>query len=434
MTRGNGLIPRIPVFTLVLLLSVLGRTGVRCGEVIDKTSWERAKGLVPEPVLNWVKNGDLVLDMQALNYDPPAYFPQYALDSLERDAARYEIDEKGWIVETATGKHASRIIGFPFPEIDVNDPKAGEKIMHNKIYTWYVYGNLRMIFQIKWIHPSSGLEREIDIRGEQGILQGWPGIEDLSDREQMEKNAIISVRAPVDVKGTSIMTWRYMSPETQDSTFGYIPAIRRVRQMSPANRSDAFVGSDMCLDDSNGYDGKVQAFHWKLLRRQEAIVPILDPKVQPIEQNRKGEWSTTKRQKYVVYGYEKEGWQGAAWAPTNYVWAKRPVYVIEMHAKDPYYNYGLQYIWVDAETFSSYYKVIYDRAEDYWKTSIAAFSGCESADKRMRLTILSHGIMIDDRTQHATGTELASPTNTVTLFADVNMRDFTLAGFQKYCR
>ncbi len=35
--------------------------------------------------------------------------------------------------------------------------------------------------------------------------------------------------------------------------------------MSAANRSDAFIGSDEC-DDVNGYDGKVPAFDWKLIR------------------------------------------------------------------------------------------------------------------------------------------------------------------------
>jgi hypothetical protein len=190
----------------------------------------------------------------------------------------------------------------------------------------------------------------------------------------------------------------------------------------------------MCVDDSNGYDGKVQAFEWKLLREQEAIVPYLDENPQVVERNVNGGWCTTRQHKYIVYGFEKEGWQGAPWAPTNYVWVRRPVYVLEMRSKDRYYNYGTQYLWIDAETYAAHYKVIHDRAGDYWKGSWAASSGYESAGGEMRAFMLSHGGMVDDRNNHATGTEIASPRNIVNFFVDLNQRDFTMAGFQKFCQ
>jgi len=44
---------------------------------------------------------------------------------------------------------------------------------------------------------------------------------------------------------------------------------------------------------------------------------------------------------------------------------------------------------ITADTFSSHYTVIHDRAGDYWKSMIAAFSGYESSDKEMRVTIAS---------------------------------------------
>ena len=43
-------------------LSCLGLSataGVLVGDVVDKTNWEKAEGMVPEPVLTWVKKGDL---------------------------------------------------------------------------------------------------------------------------------------------------------------------------------------------------------------------------------------------------------------------------------------------------------------------------------------------------------------------------------------
>ena len=46
----------------------------------------------------------------------------------------------------------------------------------------------------------------------------------------------------------------------------------------------------------------------------------------------------------MVYGYEKEGWQGGQWAPVNWLWVKKPVVILELKAKDPYYNYGIQHL------------------------------------------------------------------------------------------
>ena len=151
----------------------------------------------------------------------------------------------------------------------------------------------------------------------------------------------MALKKPYDLAGSSIMTWRYRDPKKEDNSFAYSPMIRRVRRMSAANRSDALMGSDLAVDDANGYDGKVTAFTWKILRKQEALLPILDVEPVRIVKNDRGEWVTTKDIKPIIYGYQKEGWQGAPWAPTNLCWVKRPVYIIEMNAKDRYYNYGV---------------------------------------------------------------------------------------------
>ena len=314
----------------------------------------------------------------------------------------------------------------------MEDPKAGEKVMHNKVYTWYLTGPMRITYDLLWI--GANLERSLNNMSVLTPLQGWPGVEKLKNRENFEKLGLTIVNEPVDLKGASSMTWRYMHPGKEDSTFAYVPMTRRVRQMSPANRSNALAGSDLCIDDGNGYDGKVQAFEWKLLGKQEALVPYIAESPMPLERTRRGEWASTKQQKILISGYEDKEWQGAPWAVMNYIWIKRPVYVVEARAKDPYYNYGLQHLWVDTETYAVFYKIIHDRAGDYWKASFSAFTGYRSPRDDMKLHALSHGVMIDDRTGHATGTELISPRNIFYVGVAFDMRDYSLAGFQKWCQ
>jgi hypothetical protein len=78
----------------------------------------------------------------------------------------------------------------------------------------------------------------------------------------------------------------------------------------------------------------VAAFTWKFLKKEEMLRPFLITGTTPLVQNRRGEWQSTKDVKRVTYGYEVEGWQGAPWNPTNLVWAKRPMYPLEMTPKD----------------------------------------------------------------------------------------------------
>ena len=348
------------------------------GDVIDKTNWQKAEGLLPDPVLNWVKKGDFVLNIGELGFDPRQIHPEYVLKALETNRGKYDIDNDGGIIDKASGTLAKFILGLPFPELTPDDPKVVQKLMYNHQYMQHIYGNFRFDFQLMWV-GRSGFEREVEAQWLSAPLTSYPKARDLPNPDGIEKYAILVVKKPYDLAGTAIMTWRFISPKLEDNTFGYIPAIRRVRRMSPANRSDTFVGSDECVDDANGYDGKVSAFDWKLIRAQEALIPLLDTRVFPFVQNAQGEWVTTKDMKPVVYGFQKQGWTGAPWAPTNLVWVKRPVYVIEMTPKDRFYNYGIHYIWSSLDTYATTYKVIYDRSGKYWKTLYMINSFCQSS-------------------------------------------------------
>jgi len=136
----------------------------------------------------------------------------------------------------------------------------------------------------------------------------------------------------------------------------------------------------------------------------------------------------------MIYGYRKEGWQGAPWAPVNWVWVKNPAYVIEMEAKDPYYNYGPQELWVDSEGFVPAYKIVNDKAGRYWKIIMQAHACFESEDKVMQLTTSGDQLAIDERSEHATIIRTITPTDIWAFFAEMDENDFSLAGFQKFCK
>ena len=81
---------------------------------------------------------------------------------------------------------------------------------------------------------------------------------------------------PADLQGTASLTWRYRDPDKRDSVWAFVPALRRVRAVSPANRSDGYLGSDISGDDGFFFDGKPEDFDWKLVGKRDAL-RIVDP-------------------------------------------------------------------------------------------------------------------------------------------------------------
>jgi len=418
---------------VVLLLTARGHSDVSPGDVLDKTNWEKAEGLVPDELLGWIQKGDFVLEVGKLDYKPGDYQPPYALKALSENSGKYALDEADWIVEKETGKPARHIIGHPFPKIDPDDPKAGEKIYYDRSYTQYIGGNVLAVFSTDYV-KSTGYGRSTKGKMHNMVMDGNPKSVKRDNPDRVEKYQIFLATSPYDIAGTAVMTWRYFDPQKQDNTFAYVPAIRRVRRMSSGNRSDALFGSDFAVDDAGGYDGKVTAMDWKFLGAKEALVPFPSEVPGRIVQSEEGGWRSSERIEKMVYGYQKEGWQGAPWAPLNWVWVKQPVYVLEMKAKDPYYSYGKQHIWVYAETWNIIYKTVYDKAGKYWKTFLAQPRYFESQDKGFRLTYIGDQIVVDERSEHATIITGPSPTDIWNYLTEMEENDFSLAGFQKFCK
>jgi hypothetical protein len=432
--KADRVVSMVGVF-LALWAGLAGEAAadVSPGEVVDKTNWQKAEGLVPESVLNWVKKGDLVIRVGELNYDPNEYWPEAALQSFELNKGKYALDETGLIVDAATGKTPEHIFGIPFPDVDLDDPRAAYRLMYNRMCYAYTLGNNYYPMRAIWV-GRAGYEREVQAAFWTYPMIGYPPAGKENNSDLIEKYSMVQVIAPYDIAGTNVLTWRYLD-ERQDMSYAFVPAIRRVRRMSPANRSDAYLGTDMCVDDGYGYDGKVSAVDWMPVKRGQVLVPFLDENAQPLEQNKKGEWLTTNTIKEIVYGYQAKDWQGAPWAPTNVVWVKRDMFVLEFKPRDPYYNYGTQYLWVDAVVpYLVYYKIITDRANDYWKTIVLCLSGLHSPDKSVRFLQGQMYCTVDDRYDHMT--LLSGLTrDQIGIYNAVQDRNtYSLAGFQRLCK
>ncbi len=425
----------ITVGMMVAGLLVSGSPGLAAEEalptVIDKTNWEKAEGLVPEPLLEWIQKGEFLLPVGRLDFDPLEYWPSFVVASRRGNAGKYGLNEDDVIVDAGTGELARHIVGTPFPRVDPADPKAAAKIVYNKHFASFNTGNKRFTTISTWMDRSR-FEREITILFLEAYLTGTPRTEDLRNPRDVERYNLVSVRSPYDLAGTAIMLWRYLS-ERPDVNYSYIPAIRRVRRMTPANRSDGMLGSDMATDDAAGYDGKVPAFEWRLIGQSEALASYGFRKPLTVTETKNGEWVFTPEEP-IRLAFQDESATVAAWCPLTPVYVKRPVWVIEAKAEDPYYNYGTQSIWIDRETWTPVCKVIHDRSGKFWKLLLITHVGLQTEGGEEKGVLALDHLMIDTRRDHATYLRQLNPECRFTTFAEVDLNDFSLAGFQKYCK
>ena len=263
-----------------------------------------------------------------------------------------DVDAIGTVVEKGSGKQPAYVLGFPFPIIDKTDPKAGTKAVWNFFYrTWY-FGALHAESQLNWV-AAKKLERRADVDVSFEYYDGVPQGERLPNPENFSVRFLTVTVSPADLNGTAALSWRYRDPTKRDSVWAYVPALRRVRAVSPANRSDGFLGSDMSQDDGPFFDGKPEDFTWTLKDEVEQL-RLVDPLSLKGESEQawlptggwRGTWPDLK-----FIGYMDPDWKGIGWAPITAALAKRRFLVVEGTPKDKYYFYGRFELYIDKETY-----------------------------------------------------------------------------------
>ena len=321
------------------------------GDVLNATNWQKAEGLLPPEILKHYQNGDYanpIVDWPAGKYLTPPDFKA----ASEKNAGQLDVDATGTIIEKGSGKQPPYILGSPFPIIDPADPKAGAKVVWNFFYrTWY-FGTLQGESQLNWVAPKK-LDRRADVNVSFEYYDGVPEAERRPNPDNFSARFLTITVSPADLNGTAALSWRYRDPTKRDSVWAFVPALRRVRAVSPANRSDGFLGSDMSQDDGPFFDGKPEDFTWTLKGEVEQL-RLVDPL--SLKGQADSVWLPTGGWRanwpdLNFLGYMDPEWKGIAWAPVSGALAKRRFWRVESVPKDKYYLFGHMELYIDMETF-----------------------------------------------------------------------------------
>lgn len=265
------------IFPALFIVTVWLGTGpaqaLSLGKTYDSSNYQEIEKLLIPQVLNWVKKGQFVIGAKELEFEPK--FDSVFNEASKKNEGQFDIDPDGVLVDKATGKTARYYHGFPFPNINPKDPKAAEKIMENVNATRYRVSAHKSAMTLNWI-GQGGVERQALVQGMYFYyVNRYRG--PIPNPANMLGQQLIFVGAPFDLRGTVQMAFIY-NDVRPDTSFAYIPALRRVRRVSAATRSDPFLGSDLCVDDLAGWGGKNQTMNWKLLGEGTYLMPFTSEK------------------------------------------------------------------------------------------------------------------------------------------------------------
>ena len=371
--RENDYRITIVVLTTCLLLNVFGNLRAwaepKPGDMLGQQNWQEAKGLLPDAVLHRFQEGGY--EAKVVTLPSSLEWGSKFKAASEANAGKFAIDEEASLIATDTKAYPEFLYGYPFPQIDPKDPQAAAKVIYNFSYTLMQADDTDHFSNLNWVTPTE-FERRIEFQA-QLLFYGSRFSGPITNADATLRKGIIAGFSPAAINGVVTLEWVYLDPKRWNSLWAYVPELRRVRQVPPFEGSESLFGSELAHDDPYLFSGKVQYFTWKLIGAQDALVPYTLPNPKTL-QRKDTKFLLENSQDPLVMGWEKEGWQGKFWWPTNYHLVKRPVWIIEATAKDPKYAYGRQVLWIDRELYVAYYKEAYNRAGQLWRMLLNSVS------------------------------------------------------------
>ena len=403
------------------------------GDIIDKTNYQKIEALVPDFILNWIKEGDLIIKIGKLDFDPTNRFlPKETLDTWEANNGRYKVDEHNGIIDGKTGQPARGIKGLPFPDPDPNDPALPVMLMWNSTFKeFFLQGNTEETQH--WLNINRrGLEKTI-------VLDNLTTI--FNPQESENDFAQLTVfREPFNLSGIGTLALYPLYPLNNGTRYAYTPELRRMKRLSHrVAGSEARFGTDFSPDDSwsGGPKTNIEEGVYRYIGEKDALVPYFSESPRKIEWNANKELEVgyAKSGMEVRVGFEEPAWKGAPWHFMDVVWVKSKVYVLESRSTNPSYGYGPCEGWVEKGSFLHCYKRITDTGGNLWKGVYSPGDAIQSVDGEFKLVRKSACVEVDIKRDHATAVCAVYRKGTYrTIMATSKENMFTKAGFAKFSK
>lgn len=159
--------------------------------------------------------------------------------------------------------------------------------------------------------------------------------------------------SPFDVAGMKFVIERTVDPYIGDQVNSYLPTERRVRRLSAKERADSWLGSEMTLDDFEGFSGLVLDNEWRYLGRK-VVLRIPNSKNEISQYH--GRLSTIPLDR----------------------WQLRKCFVVEAKPLWEGHPFGRRILFIDEETYSIPMSLIFDRSDQLFKVVTVVYGRADS--------------------------------------------------------
>ena len=295
------------------------------------------------------------------------------------------------------------IAGRPFPEIKESDPRAGDKIAWNMRYAYAPDENEVEKFYWQYRDMRSGkVERNLAMYGRMLRYKHrhtGDNVPDLPDNSGEIYNALyLQVKKPPDIANTQLLIHRQEDDTRQEQAWIYYASQRRVRRLATGQTTDAFLGSDIMIEDFLGFNGRIMDMEWYYRGSQWLLLPMYRHNELPFPGEESGE-----------QGFELVSFAGQGNCFPNITWQLRLVYRLDALPRNPNHPLSRRTFYVDTQTAMPALIKIYDRGERLWKLSIAGISdsGYHHPNNKVWQGAIAEAVtMVDLQAEHCTTLQL----------------------------
>ena len=306
---------------------------------------------------------------------------------------------------TNPGELSNYAGGRPFLNLAESDPQSGLKAAWNMRYSYAPdeTETAHFIWQYRDM-AKNRLERTLHMYG--AILR-YKHRHSHSPLPELENNPsdlysalYLRVNSPQDIRNTQLLIHRADDDTKPEQAWIYFNTQRRVKRIATGQKTDAFLGSDIMIEDFLGYNGRIMDMGWQFKGSGELLLPMYAHNAQDL--------SNSKPDKE---GYRDIPFAGQGGCFPHVTWQLRKVYHLEAFPKDKNHPLSKRHYIIDAATFSPVLTQIYDRPGKLWKLGIVAIShsGFHTPENANWQGAIVDGVsMIDLQARHCTTLQIKS--------------------------
>ena len=387
-------------------LAALREAGPEPGTVIDSANVGDYGGVLDAEVARLIAAGDFSITVgEPVSFDThPAFVAATVAGATKLGA------EPGELLDYPGG------LPFPAPPRE-SDPQAGDRLAWNMRYAWS--GDNGILTDMIWHYRDMNRDKvEREVRFTASMMRfmhrhvAAPIPEVADNPGEVFFGLYLRATYPPDVKNTQLLIHRLEDDKRQEQGWMYVPFQRRVRRLATGQKTDAFLGSDIMIEDFLGYNGRIKDMTWRYAGSTMALMPMYRHNEQAGLSEPQGD------------GFSFIGNGGTAGCFPQVRWQMRHVHLLEGRPRERGHPLSKRLFYLDGQTYTAPLAQIYDRAGKLWKLGIAVSSHPDHhapENAGSGTPIFDGASMIDLQARHCT---------TLTVRARVNVEGLRPLDFQ----